>query len=194
MNIKGMVKMALFYLVRHGEPVYDNMLENGFWGFGRDFAPLSEKGKAQAELTAKDIRLKSAELIVSSPYTRALQTAQIISRETGIGVEVDIDLHEWIPDEDNLYTTSEESFAFAREFTKYKGEYPPGRKLRWETLSHMRQRMRRAADRYAGLDKVIFVGHGMAFRCLKYIEEMSPAEIIECEYFKGQEECEYSFT
>ena len=59
--------MALFYLVRHGEAIYDNMLENGFWGFGRDFAPLSEKGKQQA----------------------------------------------WIPDENNQYETSEESFAFA---------------------------------------------------------------------------------
>ena len=72
--------MALFYLIRHGEPIYDNMLEKGFWGFGRDFAPLSEKGIEQAEITAKDIRLKSAEIIVSSPYTRAMQTAQIISR------------------------------------------------------------------------------------------------------------------
>ena len=119
--------MALFYLVRHGEANYDNMLENGFWGFGRDFAPLSEKGRQQAEITAKDARLKQAELIVSSPYTRALQTAQIISRETGIRVEVDIDLHEWIPDEDNQYETSEESFAFAREFTEFNGESPPGK-------------------------------------------------------------------
>lgn len=91
--------MALFYLVRHGEPTYDHMLENGFWGFGRDFAPLTEKGKQQAKMTAKDIRLKDAEIIVSSPYTRALQTAQIISRETGIPVEVEIALHEWMPDQ-----------------------------------------------------------------------------------------------
>ena len=170
--------MALFYLVRHGEAVYDHMLENGFRGFGRDFAPLSEKGKEQAEITAKDIRLKSAELIVSSPYTRALQTAQIISRETGIRVEVDIDLHEWIPDQDNLYETSEESFALAREFTKYKGEYPPGEKFKWESLASMRKRMRRVADRYSDYDKVILVGHGMVFRCLTYIEKMYPAEII----------------
>lgn len=186
--------MALFYLVRHGEAVYDHMLENGFWGFGRDFAPLSEKGKEQAEIAAKDIRLKSAEFIVSSPYTRALQTAQIISRETGLRVEVDIDLHEWIPDEDNLYETSEESFALAREFNKFNGEYPKGKKLKWESLSHMRQRMRRAADKYADHGKVIFVGHGMAFRCLTYIEKISPAEIIECTYLKGQADCEYSFT
>lgn len=186
--------MALFYLIRHGEPVYEHMLENGFYGFGRDFAPLSEKGREQAEITAKDIRLKDAEIIVSSPYTRALQTAQIISRETAISVEVDIDLHEWVPDWDNLYETSEESFALAREFNKFGGEYPPGEKFRWESLSHMRQRMGRAADRYSDYDKVIFVGHGMAFRCLTYIEKMRPAEIIECIYHRGQPDCEYSFT
>ena len=186
--------MALFYLVRHGEANYDNLLESGFWGFGRSFAPLSEKGKQQAEIMAKDIRLKSAQLIVSSPYTRALQTAQIISRETGIQVEVEIDLHEWEPDESNQYKTSEESFALAREFTKFHGEYPPGEKFRWESLSHMRKRMIHVADKYADYDKVIFVGHGMIFRCLKYIEKMAPAEIIECTYRRGQAECEYSFT
>lgn len=186
--------MALFYLIRHGEPVYEHMLENGFYGFGRDFAPLSEKGREQAEITARDIRLKDAEIIVSSPYTRALQTAQIISRETAISVEVDIDLHEWIPDWDNLYETSEESFELAREFNKFGGEYPPGEKFRWESLSHMRQRMRRVADKYSDYDKVIFVGHGMAFRCLTYIGKMRPAEIIECTYHQGQPECEYSFT
>ena len=86
-----------------------------------------KKEDNRQKITAKDARLKEAELIVSSPYTRALQTAQILSRETGIRVEVDIDLHEWIPDENNQYETSEESFAFAREFTEFNGEYPPGK-------------------------------------------------------------------
>ena len=90
--------MAIFYLVRHGEADYSEMLEKGFYGFGRSFAPLSEKGINQAEKTAIDDRLKSAELIVSSPYTRALQTASIISRETGLKICVEVDLHEWEPD------------------------------------------------------------------------------------------------
>ena len=78
--------MAFFYLIRHGEPDYCNMLEKGFYGFGRSFTPLSETGVKQAEKIAKDKRLKTAELIVSSPYTRALQTAAIISRETGLKI------------------------------------------------------------------------------------------------------------
>ena len=71
--------MALFYLVRHGEADYSQLMENGFFGFGRDFAPLSKTGIEQVEKTAKDQRLKSAQIIVTSPYTRALQTAAIIS-------------------------------------------------------------------------------------------------------------------
>lgn len=35
--------------------------------------------------------------------------------------------------------------------------------------------------------------YGMVFRTLTYIENMAPAEIIECRYEKGQEDCKYSF-
>lgn len=44
--------MALFYLIRHGEPNYEAVSSIGFYGFGRSFAPLSEKGIKQAEDTA----------------------------------------------------------------------------------------------------------------------------------------------
>lgn len=53
--------------------------------------------------------------------------------------------------------------------------------------------MRAVAEKYGEYDKVIMVGHGMAFRTLKYIEKMNYGEIVECEYKKGQKDCEYSF-
>lgn len=185
--------MAIFYLVRHGEADYSEMLEKGFYGFGRSFAPLSPKGISQAETTASDERLKTAQLIVASPYTRALQTAAIISRETGLKICVEVDLHEWEPDKTNQYTTSEEAFMLTREFNLHKGVYPEGQRMRWETLDEVRQRIRKVADKYADYEKVIFVGHGMAFRTLTYIEQMKPAEIVECTYALGQEDCVYSF-
>ena len=46
--------MALFYLIRHGEPDYESVSKLGFYGFGRSFAPLSERGVKQAEETAKE--------------------------------------------------------------------------------------------------------------------------------------------
>ena len=48
--------MATFYLVRHGEADYSEMLEKGFYGFGRSFAPLSPEVVRQAEATAKNER------------------------------------------------------------------------------------------------------------------------------------------
>ena len=175
----GEMIMAFFYLIRHGEPDYGNMLEKGFYGFGRSFAPLSETGFKQAEKTAKDKRL---------------QTAAIISRETGLKINVEIDLHEWQVDKTNQITTSEEVIALTKEFNDNKGTYPKNQQLRWETLDEMRNRIQRVADKYANYNKVILVGHDMAFRTLTYIKKIRPAEIVELEYFSGQSKCEYFFS
>lgn len=185
--------MTTFYLLRHGEAAYDAMLEHGFYGFGRDLAPLSQRGIQQAEAAARDPRLKSAELLVSSPYTRAMQTAAIVAREIGLPITVDLDLHEWIPDKTNQYTTSEQAFALTDEFNRCRGVYPAGQRLRWETVPEMRERMRRAADRYAHYERVILVGHSMAFRALTYMERMAPAGIVTCVYERGQPDCPYCF-
>ena len=66
--------------------------------------------------------------------------------------------------------------------------------MKWESLAAMRARMKRVADKYAGYDKVIIVGHGMAFRTLTYIKNIAPGEIVECRYEKGQNDCEYAFN
>ena len=186
--------MALFYLIRHGEPDYEAVSKLGFYGFGRSFAPLSECGLKQAEETAKDIRLLDADLIICSPYTRALQTAAIISREIDKEIVVEPELHEWIVDRTNSITSSEEVEMLGKEFQECKGVYPDGQEMRWETVSSLKKRIKRVADKYADYDKVIVVGHGMAFRVLKYIENIAPGEIIECEYEKGQEDCAYAFS
>lgn len=186
--------MALFYLIRHGEPDYEAVSKLGFYGFGRSFAPLSECGVKQAEETAKDARLLDADLIICSPYTRALQTAAIISREINKEIVVEPELHEWIVDRTNTITSSEEVAILGKEFQEYKGVYPEGQEMRWETLSSLKTRIKRVADKYADYNKVIIVGHGMAFRVLKYIGNIAPGEIIECEYEKGQNDCEYAFS
>ena len=70
-------------------------------------------------------------------------------------------------------------------FYDNSGVYPNGQQLRWETLEEVRKRMQRVAEKYAGYEKVIFVGHSMAFEALTGIEHMEPAEIIEWEYLKN---------
>lgn len=186
--------MALFYLIRHGEPDYDAVVKLGFYGFGRSFAPLSELGLKQIEETAGDSRLLDADFIICSPYTRALQTAAIISRKIDKEIIVEPELHEWIVDKTNSITSSEEVAALGKEFHDYKGVYPDGQEMRWESLASLRERIKRVADKYADYDKVIIVGHGMAFRVLKYIENIAPGEVVECKYEKGQADCEYAFS
>lgn len=62
------------YFVRHGST---NQYEN--WICQSNNEPLSEKGKLQAKELAKRFKKTPLDLVISSPHTRALETAQAIS-------------------------------------------------------------------------------------------------------------------
>ena len=84
--------------VRHGHPDYSEPKALGYPGFGNDLAPLDVLGRTQAEQAAQDPRLRQGQLIVASPFTRALQTAAILSRRLDLDLRVEVGLHEWLPD------------------------------------------------------------------------------------------------
>ena len=178
--------MATFYLIRHGEPDYNVIADAGFYGFGVNFAPLTESGIMQAEQTAKDKRLLDAELIVCSPYTRALQTASIISRFVNKKIVIEPLLHEWINDKTNTLSSDEEARGLFEEFLSCRGVYPEGTEPRWENVNSLIERVKSVADKYSNYNKIIFVCHGMVCRVLARTKGLSFAEIIECEYKKGQ--------
>ena len=69
--------MKLF-LVRHGESVYNRIRVHQ-----RPTTPLSSRGKKQARLVARELGKVKPSIILSSKYTRAMQTAQIIGRALG---------------------------------------------------------------------------------------------------------------
>ena len=81
--------------VRHGEPDYRELEERSYTGFGIDLAPLSEKGRQQAQELSKNPLLPSAEIIISSAVTRALETASYVVCATGLPLRVEPLLHEW---------------------------------------------------------------------------------------------------
>lgn len=161
--------------IRHGEPDLEQADRRGFIGMGRDMAPLTELGREQAKKAAQDPRLAGAQLIVSSPYTRALQTAAEVSRQTGLEIRVEVDLHEMIPDKTFQVKGAEENHALHLDFIQCQGEYPAGERRKWETVSEGAARTRRVLDRYLemGYDKIIVAAHGGVIR--RYTGELDIA-------------------
>lgn len=72
--------MTTLYLVRHGETDWNS--QGRFQG--RAEIELNEKGKKQAAECTKYLKNFSFDAILTSPLSRAVQTANIISKEMGI--------------------------------------------------------------------------------------------------------------
>lgn len=70
------------YLLRHGQSV-----DNTMPVYQSIHSPLSAKGKIQAKEIAKKLSKIDFDLLISSPYERAMQTAIKISEATGKEIE-----------------------------------------------------------------------------------------------------------
>ena len=82
--------MTHFYLVRHGVTTWiEKELLHGV-----SDVPLSEYGEKQAQLTAKTFEDIEVDQIYSSPLIRAMQTAEPISKITGVPIKEVPDLME----------------------------------------------------------------------------------------------------
>lgn len=175
--------MAKFYLIRHGRPDYSYVEEHEFFGHGNDLAPLQKEYIYEVQKTAKDERLKNAEIILSSPYTRAMHTASIISKETGLDIIVESDLMEWQPDLTYQYRGKEELKKYYMDFLNNNGIYPKEEKRNWETLESVRKRVMKVIKKYKEkYATIIIVAHGMAFRAICDCGKIEPAGIFEMEF------------
>jgi broad specificity phosphatase PhoE len=150
--------------IRHGIPDYTPCWERGFIGHGKDLACLTEEGVAQAEAVSKNPLLSGGELIVSSPYTRALQTAAVISKNTRLNITVEIDLHEFLPDKTFQYKGKEESDRLHTDFLNCMGRYPAGETRKWETIAEIKRRVVAVMKKYMIHKKIIAVTHGGVIR------------------------------
>lgn len=169
-------------LVRHGEPNYQNVTERRFIGHGRDLAELTCDGIKQAETASKDDRLNGAELIVSSPYTRALQTAAIISKNTGLDIKIETDLHEWLPDITFQFDSDDYAIEAAHECHKFQGVHKKECKYHWEDLSTVSKRAYQCLYKYLDYKKIIVVSHGIVMRQFVFQNKIPYCGILETEF------------
>ncbi len=158
--------MGAFILVRHGSASYDLAEARRLRGGMRDWVPLSPRGVEEAEAAAARLKGTSARLILSSPMTRALQTAAILSRRLDLPLAVEFDLHEWLPDLTQTYDSSKVVADAAEEMARCGGEWPEGASRSWEPLSQVRRRVLDVLRRNAQPDGVIVVCHGTVIAAL----------------------------
>jgi uncharacterized phosphatase len=179
-NSRGTLNgMTVYHLVRHGQPDWRWTEGEHLTGWLRDFTPLTALGHAQAHVAAQDDRLHNAELVLSSPYTRALQSGAIISRILQVPLEVEFDLREWMPDVRGQIQTLEDVFAAARDFEACDGCHPSEVARHWESRASLRSRMLNVLERYRHFERVIVVTHEMAIWAVTGQRDVANGEIVE---------------
>ena len=145
--------------MRHSEPALVDHDKLGLIGFGKDLAPLTQRGIALAGEAAKNPMLEGADLILSSPLTRALQTAGIVARHTGNLIEADFGLVERRIDLKQALGF-EESKHLWEEYKKCRGEWPENEERNWENISMQHERLRDTLSKYLRCNKIIVIAHG----------------------------------
>ena len=158
--------MAIFYLIRHGETDYEPVESRGFIGHGRDLAPLTALGVRQLERTARDPRLQGCGRLLCSPYTRAMQSAAIVSRRLDIPLTVEVELHEWLHDTAFQAQTMDRITPLCEDFLACRGAWPHGEKRPWEQIADLQRRLAGVMARYQGEERVIVVCHAMLIHSL----------------------------
>lgn len=163
--------------VRHGEPDYRELEERFYTGFGIDLAPLSDKGRQQAQKLSTNSLLSSAEIIISSAVTRALETASYVVCATGLPLKVEPLLHEW-----QVYESGTDNFEKARTmFLGNKGELLPNSPIQYETAKEMKSRFLECMAKYREHQTVVVVAHRMLMLQFVPNEKIDFCQVIECE-------------
>jgi broad specificity phosphatase PhoE len=160
---------------------------------GRDVdVPLSALGEAQARALgqwfAKECGSAVPEVILSSPYRRSVQTAQLFRSEGGARAEEKICLDERLREKefgilDGLTTHGVARLEPAQAaFRQTLGKFyhrPPGGESWCDVIFRLRALMDTVSLHYAG-QRVIIFAHQVVVLCLRYIiENMDEAQILE---------------
>ncbi|HEL1633324.1 TPA: histidine phosphatase family protein [Streptococcus suis] len=169
--------------VRHSEPDYSMFDQHDnprlYAGFGRDLAPLTEKGRALAQKVASSPVFAQAQVVIASSVTRALETATYIAQAQQLPLLVEPFFHEWRPDMTGQNASQDEAVLAHRLFLENSGAVPESSPVRYETAAEMRERFLQALEKYKAYDRIIIVCHGMLIRQFVPKETIAYCEILE---------------
>lgn len=127
-------------LMRHGEPNWGQVNDPRWRGAANDRASLTPQGQVQAEQAAIRLAGQRATLVLSSPMTRALQTAAIVASRLALPLAVELDLREWLADETYQWTSAEDVATAYTDMLHRGGTRENQGAVRWEPLDQVRDR------------------------------------------------------
>ncbi|WP_073604958.1 histidine phosphatase family protein [Vibrio aerogenes] len=145
--------------VRHGTPDYTLADQRQMTQLEKDYAPLTRDCIPFICSQSQKAVFAGADLMISSPYTRALQTAEILNRPLGLPLFVEHDLREWRADLAGGYIDLSERDRRWQEYRsgiKSGGTQPDAL---YESAVDLRSRALKVLQRYKDCKKVIVVAH-----------------------------------
>ncbi|MFD1713498.1 histidine phosphatase family protein [Amnibacterium flavum] len=142
--------MTRLELVRHGQTDWN--LQGRIQGTSD--IPLNDTGRRQAREAGQRLAAEHWDAIVSSPLSRALETAQIIAAEIGLDdIEIIDDLRE------RSYGTAEGLSGVELDALRQRGEHIQGREKRSHVVARARPALVELAERHPD-QSVLVVTHG----------------------------------
>lgn len=139
------------YLIRHGETEWNRIGKVQ----GREDIPLNDTGRSQAKECAKALQGSGIRTIITSPLSRAVETAKIIAD--------DDDRIEIILDEDLIERDFGELSGMTYDRKKYFDNFDQAKAV--EPMDVLSKRLinciRRYAEKYLNQD-IVMVSHGAA--------------------------------
>ncbi len=164
------------WLLRHGETPLST--ERRFSGVAE--VSLSERGQAQASAAAARVAGLGVDVIVSSPLTRAMQTASVVARKAGLDVAVDDGLRETDWGQWEGLTFAEVQQRWGRELQEWLAEpdvAPPGGESFTATARRVRQARDRLVASYGGAS-VLVVSHVTPIKTLLRLALEAPPSAL----------------
>lgn len=175
--------MTTFYFIRHGQADFSEANTKFYQGRGIHMVTLSQLGVRQIKDAALDGRLKDAELIIASPFGRTLHSAAILSKELGLDIRVETDLHEWAPNTvDYAYLPQDEADRRYQALHDSHGHHPEGGTPAWESAEQMKQRVYAVLERYRAYRCVIVCCHGTLMEYVLDIPHPSNGQIVKLDF------------
>lgn len=124
-----------YFLLRHGESLSNVKEVISSWPEQGHF-PLTSKGESDIRKAAQELKSKDIDFIFSSDLLRTKQTAEIVSKETGVEVKYDKRLREYSVGELNGKPLTEWRKVFKEGDSKFKVAPPGG-----ETYQDVKERV-----------------------------------------------------